>query len=84
VSEMRAARMSCRELVDLLSDHLDEALPAATRERVEAHLATCPDCSAYVAQLRTTIGLLGRLREEDVPEPVFGELVRTFRGWRSD
>jgi anti-sigma factor RsiW len=75
--------MSCRELVDLLSDDLDDALPPAMAERVESHLATCPDCSAYVAQLRATIGLLGRLREEDVPEPVLDELVRTFRGWRS-
>jgi hypothetical protein len=82
VSELRP-RMSCREVIDLLSDDLDDALHPTTRERVEAHLATRPDCSAYGEQLRTTIGLLGRLREEDVPEPVRGELVRSFRGWRS-
>jgi anti-sigma factor RsiW len=74
--------MSCREVVDLLTDYLEDALEPATRERVDEHLATCPECMAYVAQMRTTIGLLGRLREDDVPEPVLDELVRAFRDWQ--
>ena len=31
--------------------------------------------------MRMTIGLLGRLREDDVPPPVLDELVQAFRGW---
>jgi anti-sigma factor RsiW len=59
--------LSCGEIVELLSDYFEDALEAATRERVDEHLATCPDCTAYVAQMRTTIGLLGRLREHWQP-----------------
>jgi len=81
MSELAAPRLSCREVVDLLSDYLDGSLPRRTRDRVEAHLATCPDCTAYVDQLRTTIGLVGRLHEDDVPEPVLDELMRAFRDW---
>ena len=70
--------LSCREIVELLTDYLEDALEPAMRERVEEHLATCPGCTTYLAQMRTTIGLLGRLREDDVRD----ELVRAFRGWQ--
>ena len=81
-SEPSASPLSCREIADLLTDYLEDALEPATRERVEQHLATCPDCTTYLAQMRSTIGLLGRLREQDLPEPVIDELVRAFRGWQ--
>ena len=81
MSELGARRLSCRELVALLTDYLDDALPAPARARVEAHLATCPDCATYLEQLRTTIAVVGRLHEEDVPEPVLGELLQAFRAW---
>jgi anti-sigma factor RsiW len=83
VSELRAPRLNCREVVELLTDYLEGVLPQAERDRVEAHLQTCPDCTAYVKQVRTTIGALGRLREETVPDAVLEELVEAFRGWKS-
>jgi anti-sigma factor RsiW len=83
VTELRAPRLTCRELVDLLTDHLEDALPPLERARVEEHLATCPDCRAYLEQMRTTIELLGRLREETVPPEMVDELLRAFRGWNA-
>lgn len=80
--ELSAPRLRCRAVVELLSDHLEDALPAGERARVEEHLATCPDCTAYVEQLRTTIGVLGRLREEAVPPRIRRALLDAFRGWR--
>lgn len=82
MTELRAPRLACREVVELLSDYLEGALPAAERARVEAHLETCPECVAYLAQLRTTIGALGRLREDEVPVRMLERLVVAFRGWR--
>jgi anti-sigma factor RsiW len=81
MSELRAPRLTCSEVVDLLTDYLEGTLSQPARARVDEHLATCPDCTAYVAQLRATIGLLGRLREDDVPQPVLDELVDAFRDW---
>lgn len=83
MSELRAPRLSCAEIVDLLTDYLEGALPALPRARVEAHLATCPDCMAYLSQIRTTIALSGRLREEHVAPEVLDELVRAFRDWHA-
>ena len=81
MSELPAPRLSCRELVELLTDYLEDALPELERARVDEHLATCPDCAAYLAQMRATIAQLGRLREDDVPQPVLDELLRAFRDW---
>lgn len=80
--ELGAPRLTCREIVELLTDYLEGALIARERARVEEHLATCPGCRAYVEQLRTTIGMLGRLREEDVSPGLLSALLRAFRGWR--
>lgn len=82
MNELRAPRLTCREVVELLSDYLDGALDPLERARVAAHLETCPECTAYLTQLRTTIGALGRLREADIPKPILLRLVDAFRGWR--
>ena len=77
--------MTCRELVALLTAYLEDVLPRAEREGVEAHLQACPDCTVYVEQVRTTIGALTHLREENVPQPVLDELVEAFvAGSRDD
>jgi anti-sigma factor RsiW len=46
--------ISCREVVELVTDYLDGALSPAELERMEAHLAACPPCVTYVEQIRTT------------------------------
>ncbi len=40
------------ELRDLLPELLNQRLDAATRERVEAHVASCAECAAELAALR--------------------------------
>jgi anti-sigma factor RsiW len=46
--------ISCREVVELVTDYLDGALAPDQLERFEAHLAACPPCVVYVEQIRTT------------------------------
>jgi anti-sigma factor RsiW len=82
MTELRAPRLLCRDVVELLSDYLEGALPADESARVEAHLESCPECVAYLAQLRSTIGALGRLREDEVPLRTLERLMTAFRGWR--
>jgi anti-sigma factor RsiW len=43
---------------------LDDALAPAELAAVAAHLADCDDCTIHVEQVRTTIGLLRRLRDD--------------------
>ena len=57
----------CVQVVELLGDHLEGALPPARAEQVAAHLLGCRGCSALLEQLRTTIALLRALAD---PGPV--------------
>ena len=51
----------CKEVVELVSDYLGGTLPPADRARFDEHLATCPPCTAYLAQVRTTLDLAAEL-----------------------
>jgi len=44
--------MTCRELVELVTEYFEGALDEAERERFEEHLAACPGCEHYVEQMR--------------------------------
>jgi anti-sigma factor RsiW len=74
--------MSCRELVELVTEFFEGTLAPADRARFEAHLATCRHCRAYLAQMRLTVDALGRLTEQDVEPDAEAALRRAFRGWK--
>jgi anti-sigma factor RsiW len=59
--------MTCRELVELLIDFVDEELPDDRRRLLETHLALCEPCMAYLETYKVTIRLTRRL--PDVPPP---------------
>ena len=79
----RRRALVCRQAVELLSDHLDGRLAAPDAARLEEHLAACPHCREYLAQLRATVDALGRVAAEDVPDEVVDELVELYRRWRA-
>lgn len=73
--------LTCQELVEIVSDYLDDALPEADRERFDAHLETCEGCRRYLDQMRTTIHVAGTLSEEDLDPGVRDQLLQLFREW---
>jgi anti-sigma factor RsiW len=73
--------MPCRELVELVTDYLENRLSASDRARFEAHIADCPYCETYLEQMRQTIRLLGRLPEELLSDEARQALVSAFREW---
>lgn len=75
--------MSCRELVALVTEYLEGTLGQADRGRFEEHLAACDGCGAYLDQMRKTIVLAGRLREEDVTPAARERLLASFRDWKA-
>jgi predicted anti-sigma-YlaC factor YlaD len=74
--------LTCREVVELVSDHLEGALPADEAELLEQHLNFCEGCELYVDQMRTTVATVGRLREEDLPPETQERLVAAFKNWK--
>ncbi len=78
------ADMDCRELVELITDYLEDALPAPERARLEAHLELCDGCTIYLEQMRTAIRLAGKLTEDQIPQEGKDGLLRVFREWKSE
>jgi anti-sigma factor RsiW len=76
------ADMSCRELVEVVTDYLEDRLPEPDRVRFETHLEECRYCEEYVAQMRQTIEALGELPAEPVDARQREQLLEAFRGWR--
>ena len=81
---MPTDELSCQELVELVTDYLEGALPATERARFEAHLRGCRGCTAYFEQMQRTIGLLGRLTEDTITPEAKQELLQRFRTWKQD
>jgi anti-sigma factor RsiW len=78
-----ARELSCREVVELVTEYLEGALSRRDRKRFERHLAGCGGCTAHLEQMRRTIRATGRLTEEQTTEEARRELVTAFRDWKS-
>lgn len=77
-----AEHITCQEVVELVTDYFEGALPADETDLFEQHLNFCEGCDWYVDQMRTTISTVGRLVEEDVPPEARDRLLTAFRDWK--
>ena len=60
--------LDCDEVVEQVTAYLDGALDADARHRFVEHLAVCEGCDRYVEQFRRTIGALGELPPDELPD----------------
>jgi anti-sigma factor RsiW len=74
----------CREVVEMVTAYLDDALAPGPRAALERHLADCPHCDAYFAQIRLVREAAGRVEPEDVPPQARRELLDLFARWQAD
>jgi anti-sigma factor RsiW len=75
--------LTCQELVEIITDYLEGALPEDERARFEEHLDMCEGCRTYLEQMQLTIEATGRLSEDAIPDPVRDDLLRAFRNWKN-
>jgi anti-sigma factor RsiW len=70
----------CAEAIELVTLHLDEALGDRDRRLFERHVDACTGCTRYVAQIRQTINLTGRVLEHMsvAGQPQHSELRAAF------
>ncbi|HLI56797.1 MAG TPA: zf-HC2 domain-containing protein [Actinomycetota bacterium] len=74
----------CQQAVELVTDYLDGRLSRRDRRRFEAHLKGCPNCSAYLEQIRETVRATGSIEPDDLSPEAQQDLTDLFRRWRSD
>jgi anti-sigma factor RsiW len=78
----RRPALVCQEMVELITDYLEGAMPRAQRRRFEAHIAGCEHCTEYLEQMRTTIRLSGRLQSHDLTPAMREEFSALYERWR--
>ena len=78
------ASVPCQHVVEMVTDYLEGAMAAADRRRLEAHLPGCRHCTEYLAQIRETIRLAGRVTKEDLTPQMRTELTDLYRRWRTE
>jgi anti-sigma factor RsiW len=74
----------CQQAVELVTDYLEGALSRRQRRRFEAHLRACPNCAAYLEQIRLTIELAGAVQADDLTPEAKADLSDLYRRWRAD
>ena len=69
----------CARVFALLSEYLDQELPAATCDELEQHLGGCPQCIEFIHSLKRSIELCrqyGGCRNETQIDPNVMEGLR--------
>jgi anti-sigma factor RsiW len=74
----------CQQVVELVTAYLEGALSRSDRRRLDKHLAGCPLCTEYLAQIRETIRLTGRVAPEDLTPQMRADLIDVYRSWRAE
>jgi anti-sigma factor RsiW len=81
---LRRKDIVCQQAVELVTYYLEGTLPRRSRRRFEAHLRACPNCSAYLEQIRITIDLTGSIEPDDLSPEARADLTELYRSWRSE
>jgi len=76
--------LSCKELVELVTDYFEDRMSPSVKTRFEMHLSYCAWCRVYLTQMRETVRLTGRLSEETLPAGSKEALLNAFRGWKRE
>jgi hypothetical protein len=75
------AELTCKEIVELVTEYQSRALEAEDCARFEQHLFGCTWCMTYFKQMDRTIAIIGSLRsgEKPVDAAALGALFRCHR-----
>ena len=73
----------CKDMVEVMTEYLEGALPAEERERFEEHLGLCSSCLEYLEQLRLTVKVLSSLTGPDLDRTIKEDLLTRFREWKT-
>lgn len=84
MSDSALTELPCQDLIELVTDYLEDRLTPVDRARFEAHIAECEYCATYLEQMRMTIRTLGRIPEASLSDRARDDLLRAFRDWRSE
>jgi anti-sigma factor RsiW len=71
-------QVTCKEFVEVVTEHVDGELGNEDRTRFEQHGVRCPGCRADQQQFHLTVDALTSLPPETVEPENLEELLRAF------
>ena len=74
--------LTCQQVVEVVTSYLEDMMSPEDRIAFEQHLAVCDGCERYLAQMRSTIELVGRVREESLSANTRQRLLDAFADWK--
>ena len=74
----------CQELVEVITDYLEDRMPAERRLLFEEHVAFCSWCRTYLDQMQETIRATGSLKQDDLSPEARDALLDAFRSWNPE
>jgi predicted anti-sigma-YlaC factor YlaD len=81
---MAVREITCKELVEIVTDYLEGRMGPERRLLFEEHVAFCSWCQTYLDQMRETIRLSGTLTEDDLSPETRNTLLEAFRNWNAE
>jgi len=72
-------RMTCRQMVEALSDHIDGGLDEALRRTIQEHGGDCPPCRAFVRTLERTVEAVRAQPRQPLPPALSARLAQAMR-----
>ncbi|HEX9132701.1 MAG TPA: zf-HC2 domain-containing protein [Ktedonobacteraceae bacterium] len=82
MANLNQDELNCQEVVELVTDYLEQALLPEMQAQFEKHVAECPGCDTYIEQLQQTITMLRKLSEQSMFPQTKQELLEIFRNWK--
>ncbi len=70
--------IACQELVELVTDYFENALPPDEVAAIDQHLIDCDACLRYLRQMRATVTALGIVPAEHVTETLSEQTINTL------
>lgn len=71
----------CGWVVAVMSDYLTDGLETDDRRTFEGHVAFCPPCRGFLAQMRAMLRAAARIELEGLSPDAAGALTERFRSW---
>lgn len=79
-SEVKEPLPTCREVVALITEYLEDQMTLEERERFERHLVICTGCETYLDQVRLAMTAARSVAADEViPEAQREDLIQAFR-----
>ena len=67
--------LTCDQLLDELSEYLDEDVEGGLRKELEAHVTQCPNCWVMVDTTKKTVSIYKGLEPEPLPDHLKSRLM---------